>query len=310
MNMPKNMKNFEDPLYAGLSNRKPEKIQDNTSEEAPAGKHNNHTLLLAVLLVGTVSVLAYFLYQAQTNIDHLAAELTANKDDLAVVSQNLDESNAQISELNQGLDASKQKLTSQGRELNRYKDLYAEVKTDQEQQTRELQAIDLRKAEQDEVDELKQQASELKGETSQIKEKLTEANSNIATLDQKTTENKGQIDQNRAAVTEVRTATESNSAEIAGVKKSLEREYFNFELHEKGGYMKVFEVSLSLKDTDFKKRQYDLYVLADGKVIQKKDQSINEPIHFYVDGKKKPYEVVVTRVDKKLVVGYLSVPKT
>ena len=310
MNMPKNMKSFEDPLYAGLSNRKPEKTRADTSEEAPSGKHNSHTLLLAVLLVGTVSVLAYFLYQAQTSIDHLSAELTANRDDLATVSQTLDESNVQISEPNKGLDASKQKLTSQSRELNRYKGLYTEVKTDQEQQTRELQAINLRKAEQEEVDELKQQASELKGETSQIKEKLTEANSNIATLDQKTNENKGQIDQNRDAVAEVRTAAEANSAEIAGVKKSLEREYFNFELHEKGGYMKVFEVSLSLKDTDFKKRQYDLYVLADGKVIQKKDQSINEPIHFYVDGKKKPYEVVVTRVDKKLVVGYLSVPKT
>ena len=100
------------------------------------------------------------------------------------------------------------------------------------------------------------------------------------------------------------------STEIAGVKRSLEREYFNFELQEKGGYMKVFEVSLSLKDADWKKRQFDIYVLADGKVIQKKDQSINEPILFYFEGKKKPYEVVVTRVDKKLVVGYLSVPKT
>jgi len=310
MNMPKNMKRFEDPLYAGLSNRKPEKTQANASEEAPSGKHNSHTLLLAVLLVGTVSVLAYFLYQAQTNIDHLSAELTANKENLSAVSQTLDESNVQLAALNQDLDVSKQKLTNQGRELNRYKGLYAEVKSDQEQQTRELQAIDLRKAEQQEVDALKQQASELKGETSQIKEKLTEANSNIATLDQKTTENKGQIDQNRVAVAEVRTSAEANAEEIAGVKRSLEREYFNFELHEKGGYMKVFEISLSLKDTDFQKRQYDLYVLADGKVIQKKDQSINEPIHFYVDGKKKPYEVVVTRVEKKLVVGYLSVPKT
>jgi hypothetical protein len=94
------------------------------------------------------------------------------------------------------------------------------------------------------------------------------------------------------------------------VKRSLEREYYNFELQEKGGYMKVFSVALSLKDTDWKKRQFDIYLLADGKVIQKKDHSINEPIMFYVEGQQKPYEVVVTRVDKELVVGYLSVPKT
>ena len=310
MNMPKNIKRFEDPLYEGLNNHKADKARTKASEENRGGNNGNHTLLIAALIVGTVSVLAYFLYQAQSNIDQLSAELAANQDNLTAVTETLEESNVQISELDKGLDSSQKKLTRQGQELNRYKGLYAGVKTGQEQQNRELQAMDLRKAEQEEVNQIKQQTSQLQGETSQLKEKLTETNSTVATLDQKTTENKSQIDQNRAAVGEVRTTAQANTTEIAGVKRSLEREYYNFELHEKGGYMKVFEVSLSLKDADWKKRQFDLYVLADGKVIQKKDQSINEPIFFYIEGKKKPYEVVVTRVDKKLVVGYLSVPKT
>lgn len=309
MNMPKNIKRFEDPLYEGLNNHKAEKAKTKASEEARGGNNGKHTLLIVVLIVGAVSVLAYFLYQAQSNIDQLSTELAANKDDLVAVTQTLEESNSQISGLNQDLDSSKKKLTQQGHEVNRYKGLYQEVRSDQAQQNRELQAINLRKAEQEDVDQLKQQATHLQGETSQLKEKLTETNSTVATLDQKTIENRSQIDQNRAAVGEVRTTAQANTTEIAGVKRSLEREYFNFELQEKGGYMKVFEVSLSLKDADWKKRQFDLYVLADGKVIQKKDQSINEPILFYVEGKKKPYEVVVTRVDKKLVVGYLSVPK-
>jgi len=310
MNMPKNIKRFEDPLYEGLNNHKADKARTKASEENRGGNNGNHTLLIAALIVGTVSILAYFLYQAQTNIDQLSTALASNEENLVAVTQTLEESNVQISELNQDLDSSKKKLTQQGQEVNRYKGLYAEVRSDQAEQNREIQAINLRKAEQDDVDQLKQQATQLEGETSQLKEKLTETNSTVATLDQKTTENKGQIDQNRSAVDEVRTTAQANTTEIAGVKRSLEREYFNFELQEKGGYMKVFEVSLSLKDADWKKRQFDIYVLADGKVIQKKDQSINEPILFYVEGKKKPYEVVVTRVDKKLVVGYLSVPKT
>ena len=53
-----------------------------------------------------------------------------------------------------------------------------------------------------------------------------------------------------------------------------------------------------------------LYRLAEGKVIRKKHQAIDEPIEFYTRTSKKPYEVVVTRVDKKMVVGYLSVPKS
>ena len=74
--------------------------------------------------------------------------------------------------------------------------------------------------------------------------------------------------------------------------------------------MKVFSISLALKHTNAEKREFDLYVLAEGKVIQKKHQPINEPIIFYTEAGKKPYEVVVTRVDRKFVVGYLSVPKS
>lgn len=310
MNKPRNLKRFEDPLYAGLNHHKTDSNKTKVSEDNSSRGRSGQNLILALLLLGTVSVLAYFLYQAQTSIDQLSTELATNREDLTEVTRNLDESNTQISELNQDLKSSKERVSQQGRELNHYKGLYQEVKSDQAQQNRELQAINLRKAEQEEVDELKQQASNLKNQTSQLREDLTDANSSITTLEQKTTDNRGQIDQNRAAVDEVRATAEANTSEIEGVKRSLEREYYNFELHEKGGYMKVFEVSLSLKDTDYKKRQFDMYVLADGKVIQKKDQSINEPILFYVEGKKKPYEVVVTRVENKLVVGYLSVPKT
>lgn len=310
MNMPKDMKRFEDPLYAGLNNQKAEKAPAKANERTSNGSKSNQILMVALLLIGTVSVLAYFLYKAQSSIDKLSTDLASNQGELAVVSQSLEESRAHISELNSDLDSSKKQLTQQGQELNRYKGLYKEVKAGQDDQARELQVINLRKAEQDEVDELKQRATQLQGETSELREQVTQANANIASLDTKTVENQSQINDNRAAVNEVRAATEANTTEIAAVKRSLEREYYNFELHEKGGYMKVFEVSLSLKDTDYEKRQFDLYVLADGKVIQKKDQPINEPILFYVEGQKKPYEVVVTRVDKKLVVGYLSVPKT
>ena len=101
-----------------------------------------------------------------------------------------------------------------------------------------------------------------------------------------------------------------NAEEIGGVKRSLDRDYYNFELQRNGGVMKVFSVSMQLKNTDFKNQRYHVEIVADGRRLNKKRVNINEPIFFYVEGQKKPYEILVNRVDKKFVVGYLSVPKT
>jgi hypothetical protein len=149
----------------------------------------------------------------------------------------------------------------------------------------------------------------LKNETSQLQEKAIKTETNVAQIQEQANLNQNKISETQTLLASVQESVNSNASEIDGVKRSLEREYYNFELQEKGGYMKVFDVSLKLRDTDRRKRQFDMYLLADGKVMQKKNHSVNEPILFYLEGQKKPYEVVVTRVDEKLVVGYLSVPK-
>jgi len=105
-------------------------------------------------------------------------------------------------------------------------------------------------------------------------------------------------------------SSEDNQRQISDLKHSLAKEIYNFELYERGGVMKVFNVALSLKDVDFNRQRYDMEILTNAKKIKKNDQHLNEPILFYIEGISKPYEVVVTKVDKKYVVGHLSVPKS
>ena len=50
-------------------------------------------------------------------------------------------------------------------------------------------------------------------------------------------------------------------------------------------------------------------MLVDDLNIEKKDRTINEPIFFYVNGSKKPYELVVNSVQSNQVKGYVSTPK-
>ena len=96
---------------------------------------------------------------------------------------------------------------------------------------------------------------------------------------------------------------------LSALTQSLEREYFNFELHRKSGRIKVFDMVLNLKDVNLRKQRYDIEIYVGRKRIRRKGQHINEPISFYVEGARKPYEVVVTRPHEKTAVGYLSTPK-
>ena len=70
------------------------------------------------------------------------------------------------------------------------------------------------------------------------------------------------------------------------------------------------DITLLLKNSDVKKNRYTVQVMADDKLTEKKDRNINEPVQFYTArGGRIPYELVINKVDKNEIVGYLSTPK-
>src|SRR5205807_551654 len=73
--------------------------------------------------------------------------------------------------------------------------------------------------------------------------------------------------------------------------------------------MKVGSIQLVLKDTNPKKNQYTMNVLADDNSFEKKNRSVNEPIFFYTGGGRFALELVVNKVTKAGATGYLSIPK-
>lgn len=302
---------YRDPLLADLeqyhSDRQKRKVETETS---PATASRRPLVLLGALVLAALGFLGYFLLRAEQRIENLSTELSTSQQQLTAVTSNLEQSRERIEDLNKGLQDSRHQLSSQGQELKRYQGLYQGIRSDQEQQTRELQALHTQKADQAAVVALKDETTQLKGQLADTSSNVRAARTDIAKLDSRTQSNQTAIGQTRADLATVQESTKRNATDIDGIRRSLEREYYNFELQAGGGYMKIFKISLALKGTNVDKREYDLYVLADGKVIQKKHQPINEPILFYTEAAKKPYEVVVTRVDRKMVVGYLSVPKS
>jgi chromosome segregation ATPase len=97
--------------------------------------------------------------------------------------------------------------------------------------------------------------------------------------------------------------------DLEALKHKGDRQYYEFSLL-KGAKPQAFStVALQLKKTDPKRGKYTLGVTADDKTIEKKDRNQSEPVQFYTGRDHLLYELVVWRVDKNKITGYLSTPK-
>jgi hypothetical protein len=101
----------------------------------------------------------------------------------------------------------------------------------------------------------------------------------------------------------------TNSKDLEALRTLGERNYFEFDLEKGAMTKKVGNVTLTLKKSDPKRNRYTIAVLADDKLVEKRDKTINEPVQLYTAGNKQPYEIVVNQVNKDGVKGYLATPK-
>jgi len=125
---------------------------------------------------------------------------------------------------------------------------------------------------------------------------------------------KGDLDATKNSIqmarSEMGTLIARNHDEIDQLRRMGQRDYFEFTVTRKGGSQKVGTIQVQLRDTNTKKNQFTMNVLADDKSFEKKNRSVNEPIFFYTGGTRAALELVVNKVSKTSASGYLSIPKT
>jgi len=111
------------------------------------------------------------------------------------------------------------------------------------------------------------------------------------------------------ARSEMGTLIARNHDEIDQLRRMGQRDYYEFTVTRKAGAQKVGSIQVELRDTNTKKNQFTINVLADDKNFEKKNRSVNEPIFFYTGGTRQAVELVINKVSKNTATGYLSVPK-
>jgi uncharacterized protein YicC (UPF0701 family) len=113
----------------------------------------------------------------------------------------------------------------------------------------------------------------------------------------------------KMARSEMGTLIARNHDEIDQLRRLGEREYVEFTIAGKNKPQKVGNVTVELKAVNEKKNQFSVEMTVEDKRFDKKNRALNEPIFFYASGTKIPEEMVINKVGKDTVSGYVSVPK-
>jgi chromosome segregation ATPase len=113
----------------------------------------------------------------------------------------------------------------------------------------------------------------------------------------------------KMARSEMGTLIARNHDEIDQLRRLGERDYVEFTIVGKNKPQKIGNVTVELKGVNEKRNQFNAAVTIDDKMFEKKNRAMNEPIFFYTSGTHIPEELVVNKVGKNTIGGYVSIPK-
>jgi uncharacterized coiled-coil protein SlyX len=97
--------------------------------------------------------------------------------------------------------------------------------------------------------------------------------------------------------------------ELVVLEKRGERSYFEFDLSKSKQFQRVGPLTLSLRKADTKHKSYDVAMIVDDNELQKRKVNLYEPIWIHAESDSQPLQIIVNRIDKDIVHGYISAPK-
>ncbi|MGD1156785.1 MAG: hypothetical protein ABSA41_13245 [Terriglobia bacterium] len=253
-------------------------------------------LVLAALAVGeiyTISRVSSLRDELVTQQNQLRKDLTAQVQDqvsgrLTAMEQ---QTAQQLEAVKTELDKAAKRVGSQGGELHQAHAMVTELQDQQRKQAEEIKQELAQKADQKQLGALTQDVSTNKTDLDTTKKAVSSLATDLG-----------------MARSELGTLIARNHDDIEYLRKLGEREYFEFTL-DKNHPTRVAGVGLALRKTTVKRYRYNMAMTVDDVEVEKKDCIRNEPVFFYVSGSKRPYEIVVNKVESNQVKGYLSTPK-
>lgn len=166
------------------------------------------------------------------------------------------------------------------------------------------------------VNQVSQQVTAVNEATNSNKDKIGAVSNDVAAVRTQAEQTKAELQKTIADLTSTKGdlgiqsgLIATNAKELAALRDLGERVYTEFRVAKAKTATRVGDLQIRLTKTDPKKNKYTVEVIADDKLVEKKDKNTNEPVQFLIGKTAQPFEMVVNEVKKDLIVGYVSAPK-
>lgn len=273
----------------------------NASEVDPAtttsgtgvGKHNLVRYLLLILGASYVIASLYLIFDTRSR---LSALTTSEQAAILKLQQRQIATEDELKTSNQAL---KQQLGVTERGLHAaYAGTTTELRQSQRAFERRMQ------------DEQNQAAEQVTVEVASVRTELNGAKKDIAETRSDLDSTKLKLDRAVGDLTGQSSLIARTREELDELRHRGDRNYYEFTLYKGQQPSHLSTVALQLKKVDVKKGKFTLSLVADDRVVEKKDRGVAEPLQFYTGRNRQLYEVVIFTVEKNKVTGYLSTPKS
>jgi flagellar motility protein MotE (MotC chaperone) len=250
-------------------NRRP--IETSEGETSPSSGTNRGLVIVAVLLlVGAGLALGYGYHQQS-----LVKQISAQDQQLnATVGQLQSQSDAVTAKLNDMIAAQQA----------------AEAAAQANKASTKKPGVDKR---------YKQLQTQLEDQKKQLKETQDEVTKNRSDLEGNISSTKDELNGSIAKTHE----------ELVALAKRGERSYFEFNLAKSKQFSRVGPIMLSLRRSDTKHKNFDLAMMVDDNELSKKRVNLYEPVWIHREGDPQPVQVIINKVEKNQVQGYVSAPR-
>jgi len=260
----------------------------------PSGTPRWITVLFVVLFVA-LGVLAYAGYSKESRLE---ADLGKTQEQNKLLTAQLDQANARLAELKGHIEVTEQRVGMSQAEIAKANSRAEAIRKEQLAAGQKLSA-QLTQVQKESEEKIGVVATEVGG----AKKDIEATKSDLEAT-------KGKLERSLGDMNVMSGLIARNHDDLEDLKRRGERNYYEFTLTKSKTPQRVGPIQMNLAKTDAKKSKFTMTVFADDREIEKKDKTSGEPIQFYIGGSRSaPYEIVVFKVAKDQITGYLSTPK-
>jgi hypothetical protein len=252
------------------------------------------------LLIGVLALLVVLagvnLYLALSQRSQFGKALATDSNQLTVLTQRMNSSDDRYAQLKGQFDVTSEKLGMTQQELAHARQLTVSIQKQQRAAVNQLNT-----------------AIEQKASAQELNKFQSDANNKFGNLSGDIAGNKKDLDATKDALMgakgELSGAIARTHDELVALASRTDRDYFEFNLQRRHDRKKIGSIMIELLKTNRKQNLYTIDLFFDDKRTQRKDQALDQPVFFYIQGAHTALELVVNKLDKDSVSGYISAPK-